>query len=153
MRCGKAKKLLGRYLDGEIRQSELERLIEEHLEGCSSCRKEFEGLLSLRKILSSKERIKPGVSLYGSIREKISEERTSVWKRDIRLVENIAKKIVVIPLALAVLLMLIIFRETHLNMVEEYLWGDLNFYELLEVEASQVILNSKIKGEYRGGEL
>jgi predicted anti-sigma-YlaC factor YlaD len=57
MRCSKAHKLIGDYLEGALSPEESERL-REHLEGCADCRdllEDFQGIIDEAKELPKHE--------------------------------------------------------------------------------------------------
>jgi|GEM_PF-5932819 len=52
MNCSKAESLLSSYLDGEMSASDL-RSLREHLNGCSCCASELEGLRRVKSLVGS----------------------------------------------------------------------------------------------------
>ena len=58
MSCDKFQPLMMEYLDGELDQ-EARKLVDQHLAGCRSCRREWDSLKKLKNITSSMQLAQP----------------------------------------------------------------------------------------------
>ncbi|HBE01874.1 MAG: hypothetical protein A2096_17850 [Spirochaetes bacterium GWF1_41_5] len=67
MLCSKIKLLLNKYIDFEITAPEIQNLLKAHLARCSSCRKYYKSLRSLKNILAAYENISAGADLEKKI--------------------------------------------------------------------------------------
>jgi hypothetical protein len=72
MRCGKAGKHLGSYLDGEL-QDPLRTSLEKHLRVCPKCARRAEDLRRMADVLSSFSEVRPGETERARIRARIKE--------------------------------------------------------------------------------
>jgi anti-sigma factor RsiW len=74
MRCGKFKKGIERYIDGEMDSAE-KALFEEHLRGCTSC---ADVLREAREEVSLYRQVLSGFRLKGSLRERVLSRLDSI---------------------------------------------------------------------------
>ena len=80
---------LSSYLDGEL-SAEESRAIESHLEGCSKCRTELDGLQRVVQGLHSFERVAPPSFMESSILQQVSLEAARRKRREssfLRIIE------------------------------------------------------------------
>lgn len=73
MRCGEAAALLSPYLDGAVSGTEM-RSVEEHLEGCPGCTREYRLLRQNQQLLAGMGRVKEPADLGLKLRLAISRE-------------------------------------------------------------------------------
>jgi Putative zinc-finger len=73
MRCTEAKRLLSPYLDGAVSGAEM-RVLQEHLESCSACQREYRLLWRTQRLLMSTGRPTPPADLGLKLRLAISRE-------------------------------------------------------------------------------
>jgi len=73
MRCALAKRLLSPYLDGAVTGTEMQAL-QQHLEECAACTKEYRSLRQTQQLLTSVARTKEPVDLGLRLRLAISRE-------------------------------------------------------------------------------
>jgi Putative zinc-finger len=73
LKCGDAKELLSPYLDGAITGTEMQAL-QEHLDRCASCMREYRLLRQTQKLLMSVGRVKEPADLGLKLRLAISRE-------------------------------------------------------------------------------
>ncbi len=73
MKCREAKELLSPYLDGAITGTEMQAL-QQHLDGCAACMREYRLLLQTQQLLTSVARPKAPADLGLKLRLAISRE-------------------------------------------------------------------------------
>jgi Putative zinc-finger len=73
LRCTEAKRLMSPYLDAEVSSTEM-RALQEHLESCPACQKEYRLLRQTQQWLMSAGRPKPPADLGLKLRLAISRE-------------------------------------------------------------------------------
>jgi hypothetical protein len=73
MKCGDAKGLLSPYLDGVVTGTEM-RGLQEHLESCSACMREYKSLRQTQQLLTSMGRVQEPSDLGLKLRLAISRE-------------------------------------------------------------------------------
>jgi hypothetical protein len=73
MKCREAKRLLSPYLDGAVTGTEMQGL-QEHLEGCADCMREYTLLRQTQQLLMSVGRVKEPADLGLKLRLAISRE-------------------------------------------------------------------------------
>ncbi|MGA7908669.1 MAG: zf-HC2 domain-containing protein, partial [Candidatus Sulfotelmatobacter sp.] len=73
LRCTEAKRLLSPYLDGAVSGMEM-RAVQEHMESCSACRREYQLLRQTQQLLMSAGRPQPPADLGLKLRLAISHE-------------------------------------------------------------------------------
>jgi len=73
MKCGDAKGLLSPYLDGAVTGAEM-RGLQEHLEGCPACTREYKSLRQTQQLLMSVGRVQEPADLGLKLRLAISRE-------------------------------------------------------------------------------
>jgi hypothetical protein len=73
MSCTKAAGLLSPYLDGVVSGKEM-RALQEHLDGCAACMREYKDLRQTQQLLTSMGRIKEPADLGLKLRLAISHE-------------------------------------------------------------------------------
>jgi len=73
MKCGDAKGLLSPYLDGAVTGTEM-RELQEHLESCSACMREYKLLWQTQQLLMSVGRVREPADLGLKLRLAISRE-------------------------------------------------------------------------------
>ena len=73
LKCGDAKELLSPYLDGAITGTEMQAL-QEHLDRCAACMREYRLLRQAQKLLMSVGRVKEPADLGLKLRLAISRE-------------------------------------------------------------------------------
>lgn len=74
MKCGRVRKKLPAYQDGELNALEQEEL-SRHLQSCRACREEYERLDRVWKRLGGLEEISPGPWFYQGVIRRIKEDR------------------------------------------------------------------------------
>lgn len=70
MNCGKVQNLLSCYIDRELPGVEMLH-IQRHLDTCSECRREYQTLLSVKRLLSEMPAVSPPESLEERLVEKV----------------------------------------------------------------------------------
>ena len=70
MNCDKFQPLMMEYLDGELDQ-EARKLVDQHLAGCSSCRREWDSLKKLKNITSSMQLARPEEEIWKMYWEQV----------------------------------------------------------------------------------
>jgi hypothetical protein len=73
LKCTEAKRLLSPYLDGAVSGMEMQAL-QEHMESCLACRREYRQLRQTQQLLMSTERPRPPADLGLKLRVAISRE-------------------------------------------------------------------------------
>ena len=126
MNCKKIKKLIQLYIDQEI-DSEKTQLLEEHLKTCANCQKEVNTLTSLKKLISSQEKITPSQDFTAKLMEKIRKQETLKMN-----LERVAKRLLPLPLALGLLIFTYLgsLQIRKENSLEEYLLSALDEREV-----------------------
>jgi len=71
MRCKNMKRLISRYIDGEI-EPKNETILLEHLERCGTCGKEKEAMVSLHKMLAPPSQIEPSPQFMAGLNQKMA---------------------------------------------------------------------------------
>jgi len=83
MKCGKVRRKLVAYLDGELGERQ-KKLIKEHLEVCDGCRKEAEILIRTSCLLKGWKGVQPSSDLEAKFWQKVfSEEKRYLSPRPI----------------------------------------------------------------------
>jgi len=70
MNCGKVQNLLSCYIDRELPGVDM-LSIQRHLDGCYECRREYQTLLQVKRLLSELPVVSPPVSLEHQLVEKV----------------------------------------------------------------------------------
>jgi anti-sigma factor RsiW len=73
MKCANAKRLLSPYLDGAVTGTEM-RALQQHLEDCPACTREYKSLRQTQQLLMSVGRVKEPTDLGLKLRLAISRE-------------------------------------------------------------------------------
>ncbi len=130
MICRKIKRLLNAYLDKELNPQKTS-LVESHLKTCLNCQKELKDFLSLKKLIGLEEKKKAPPGFSQLLLEKIREKRPLSLE-----IENLAKKLIPIPLALGLLLgsYLGFLNINKAEPIEEYLLSALQEREIIALE-------------------
>jgi hypothetical protein len=110
MRCEKAQELFSDYCDGTI-QNAMRVPLENHINECTSCKKEIEELRAVWHILDSAPVIDPPASLRAMVWQKINTEKIeqAASKRENRLFtwKNLLRKPVLAWGAAAILILML----------------------------------------------
>ncbi|MBM3249415.1 MAG: hypothetical protein FJZ09_01015 [Candidatus Omnitrophica bacterium] len=148
LNCKKVKKLLSRYLDGEMDEA-TSRELKAHLEGCVSCARELSGLNAVKNALAAKERkALPEDYLVCRLKERLhsAEEVAPKWQW-LPDMGNLSRRL--IPVPVAVIAVSLAFLSATLgefdkvDIVDNYLFQDnLSRAELSILEESNVTLDS-----------
>ena len=77
MKCTEAKGLLSPYLDGAVTGTEMQGL-QEHLDGCAECMREYRSLRRTQQLLMSVGRVQEPADLGLKLRLAISREAAEV---------------------------------------------------------------------------
>ena len=75
MNCRKVNNSLSAYVDGELTGVE-HQLIKQHLQACTECHEEFEGIVQMKRILSNVKVHTPRPELAGRILETVHADPT-----------------------------------------------------------------------------
>lgn len=103
----KAKELLSEYLDGELcEENRLE--LENHLEFCVDCTKDFEQLKKTINVLSSISTLEAPEDFEKKVRERLKKRAR---RRDLETSENLSNKV---PFETVCLIMLVILAAFYL---------------------------------------
>ena len=126
MNCKKIKKLIQLYIDQEI-DSEKIQVLKEHLKTCVSCQKEVNFLTSLKKLISSQEKITPSQDFIAKVMEKIRKQEILKMSLD-----RVAKRLIPLPLALGLVIFTYLgsLQIRKENSLEEYLLSALEEKEI-----------------------
>jgi predicted anti-sigma-YlaC factor YlaD len=82
MNCSRARRHLGRHLDGESTDLRVARRLHEHLATCESCRRQLDDLRALRRLLSPAKAVRaPGDFAERLLAMVPLRERPAAWKR------------------------------------------------------------------------
>ena len=76
MQCGEVKELLSPYLDGAVSGTEM-RSLQEHLDGCTACMREYQELRQAQRMLGSLGRVVEPGDLELKLRLAISREASA----------------------------------------------------------------------------
>ncbi|HEC69542.1 MAG TPA: hypothetical protein ENI31_04595 [Candidatus Omnitrophica bacterium] len=126
MNCKKIKKLIQLYIDQEI-DSEKTQVLKEHLKTCASCQREVNTLVSLKKLISSQEKITTSQDFIAKVIEKIRKQE--ILKMNL---EGAAKRLIPLPLALGLVTFIYLgsLQIRKENFLEEYLLSALDEREV-----------------------
>src|SRR5271166_1967989 len=73
LKCGEATRLMSPYLDGVVTGAEM-RAVQEHLDGCAACDREYSALRRTQQLLTSVGRVQEPADLGLKLRLAISRE-------------------------------------------------------------------------------
>lgn len=110
MNCRKFLKLLNRYCDRQDMKDEERKMVREHIKTCASCRKEYERVLSLKNILSSKEEVQASSNFVERVMGKLPQESKVIKVEWERRMDSLARRLIPIPVAVALILAFFILR-------------------------------------------
>jgi len=131
MNCAKIKYLLNRYIDKELTDQKLIAHVEEHIMGCSDCKKELNLLRATKNLIAKQEKITVGDEFFAMLQDKlpIETEATEVkWLPD---AGELARKLIPVPAVVTMIIFSLIFVNLNgLNPVDEYIFSDLNAEEM-----------------------
>ncbi|MFA5144322.1 MAG: zf-HC2 domain-containing protein [Candidatus Omnitrophota bacterium] len=121
--CAKVKRMLSRYLDKELKDSE-SAMIDAHLTGCSVCKKELSELSLVKKLVSGIERkTLPQDYLVSRLREQIADEKKHAKGFPLVGIGSLARRLIPVPAfaIIAVTLFLVInsMRGVSENSLED----------------------------------
>jgi len=140
--CKEIRKILNRYLDKETKEEE-NIFIQKHLNQCLQCKKEYQEIFAIKKMLQEKERLSlPLDYLVFRLRDKLKEEvKTKERLAWFLEMGNFSRRLIPVPLtAIVFLLLFMIFnlRQLPANYsVEDYL---LNGYQITSENLIELIL-------------
>lgn len=80
--CNEVKKLINKYIDGELDES-LRSSFDEHIEGCKDCKKEFEETLATVQLLNSISDSELPEGFEADLHEKLLDVKTQTEKSKI----------------------------------------------------------------------
>ena len=131
MKCAKVKRLLGRYIDKELRDEKQIALLEEHLKICVGCQKELGSLLSLRGMIAQKEKIKAQENFLAKLQNKIQGEAEIIKIKWLPQAGDLARRLIPVPVVAAALMFALLFTQLNgVSSVDEYLLADLSSEEI-----------------------
>lgn len=131
MRCDRVKRNLGRYIDKELVNKKAVALIEEHLHRCPRCRSELNSLISMKDLISQKERVTTEDDFLIRLKNKLKPEAQITRLRWVAETGNLARRLIPVPVAAMMLMFALIFsRVDGLNPVDEYIFADLTNKEI-----------------------
>jgi anti-sigma factor RsiW len=107
--CKKISNLFNKYIDQELDEKNAQ-VVKKHISDCSSCRNELALLVSLKKIVSSKEQISVSSDFLLNLREKLKPEPEIIKIRWVLSMGDLAKRLIPIPVAAMLLLVVFIFK-------------------------------------------
>ncbi|MBN3039485.1 MAG: zf-HC2 domain-containing protein [Candidatus Omnitrophica bacterium] len=128
MNCYKAKRLLSRYIDNELKDESLRLKLHEHLKACEDCQREFHSLIAVKRLIAQKEKIKLTKDFLETLKLNIQNEQAQIIKiRWLPEAGNLARKLIPVPAIIAAFMFfMVVARLNGVNPVEEYLYADLS---------------------------
>lgn len=98
MNCGKVQNLLSCYIDRELPGIEM-LAIQRHLDECTECRREYQTLLQVKRLVSAMPVVPPSVSLEERLVESVFRSAVPAGKWSLPMFRRMGR-----PLALAAVL-------------------------------------------------
>ena len=131
MNCRKVKKILGGYLDKELTDKRIIGLTEEHLKKCAACKQELNSLILIKKLMLQKEGLSAREDFWARLKNRLETRPAPLTVQWVSRSENLAKRLIPIPIAITILIMVLLFGKTNdLNYVNNYIFKDLNYEEI-----------------------
>ncbi len=131
MRCAKAQRNLGRYLDKELINKKTLTLIENHLQSCSHCKAELNSLIFIKDLISQKEKLTAGDDFLLRLQSKLKPETLTTRIRRVVETGTLARRLIPVPVAIMILVTaLMLGRQNSINPLDDYMFGDLSNTEL-----------------------
>lgn len=112
MRCRNVKKILNRYADKELNDADAVILIEEHLKSCPYCRAELDALISIKRLISLKERLKEDPCFLFRLEDKLKPQTTEIKLQWVLDTGNFARRLILVPALLTILIMVMVFNSS-----------------------------------------
>jgi predicted anti-sigma-YlaC factor YlaD len=118
-------------MDKELINKEAVTLIEEHLQRCSHCRSELNSLISIKDLISQKERITPKDDFLIRLKSRLRLEGQIIRIRWIVEIGNLARRLIFVPATIMILIVVLVFgRQNGISPVDDYIFGDLSNEEI-----------------------
>ncbi|MDD5506600.1 MAG: zf-HC2 domain-containing protein [Candidatus Omnitrophica bacterium] len=115
MNCHKAKRLLTRYGDNELADSEKLNALAAHLKTCLSCSRELNSIMVLKKLVSGQERLQAPEDFLARIKDRLKPDPQIIRLEWVPEAGVLAKRLIPVPvtafLVLAIVLLGSIKRE------------------------------------------
>ena len=149
--CFKNRRLLNRYVDGELSDTKISDLLSKHIDGCSHCRKELDYLLACKKIISTNKRVEVSSDFLVDLKEKLKPEPQIIKLKWVVDMGAWSKRLIPVPMAVMILLSAFMFSRRNNGV---FLRGD-TMSGLIDTEVSlgvEYVDSSSVVGTMLFGE-
>lgn len=131
MRCNNARRLLNRYVDKELSGEKIIGLLEEHLQVCNRCKKELNGLVIIKGIISGKQILEAGPDFLVSIKEKLKAEQQAIKIKWVIETGILAGRLVPVMATATMLVIVLLLGRTNMEDADrDKIYFDLSYEEI-----------------------
>jgi anti-sigma factor RsiW len=107
--CRRTKRLLSRFVDGELTDEGAVSLLRRHLEVCSRCKRELDCLLKVKDLMSQKERLAAGENFWKELNKRLKPQAQIFRLKWVIDMGVLSKRLIPAPVIIMVLIMALLF--------------------------------------------